>query len=138
MDSLRPCVLFSVLLSFFVVISPTNSQTSSGASILGFTGSHAVKENETEQKFKAIPSPEEERRQHRIFTAEPHLAGSKRNNDLAAYIADEWRKQGMEDVVIRRYDVYSTAPKSSFMEMVAPVHYRATLREEPYDADPDT
>ena len=63
-----------------------------------------------EQKFKALPSPDEERRQHRIFTAAPHLAGSKRNNELARYIAEQWRKQGLEDVVLRRYDVYSTAP----------------------------
>ncbi|HVO61360.1 MAG TPA: serine hydrolase [Terriglobales bacterium] len=106
--------------------------------ISGFTASSAARENEIEQKFKAIPDPQEERRQHRIFTAEPHLAGSKRNNDLANYVADEWRKQGLEDVVLRRYDVYATEPKSTFLEMVAPTRYRASLREEPYEVDPDT
>jgi len=122
----------------FLSLLLTLPVSSQNTPILGFTAAHAASESAAEQKLEAIPSPDEERRQHRVFTAEPHLAGSKRNNDLATYIADEWRKQGMEDVVIRRYDVYSTAPKSSFMEMVAPVHYRATLREEPDDADPDT
>jgi len=107
-------------------------------SILGFTATSAARETEIEKKFKAIPSPDEERRQHRIFTSEPHVAGSKRNNDLADYIADEWRKQGLEDVIIRRYDVYGTNPKSASLEMVAPVHYQATLREAPLDADPDS
>jgi N-acetylated-alpha-linked acidic dipeptidase len=107
-------------------------------SIQGFTPAGATRQMEVEQKFKAIPSAEEERRQHRYFTSEPHVAGSKRNNDLAQYIAEEWRKQGLEDVVVRQYDVYSTTPKSTFLEMVAPAHYRASLREEPYDADPDT
>src|SRR5882672_8969556 len=106
--------------------------------ILGFTPISAARQQEIETKFKAIPSPDEERRQHRIFTAEPHVAGSERNNELARYIADEWRKQGLEDVVIRRYDVYTTFPKSASLEMVAPVHYQASLREQPYDADPDT
>jgi N-acetylated-alpha-linked acidic dipeptidase len=107
-------------------------------SILGFTPASASRENDIEKKFKAIPSPDEERRQHRIFTAEPHVAGSKRNNELADYIAAEWRKQGLEDVIIRRYDVYGTNPKSASLEMIAPVHYQATLREAPLDADPDS
>ena len=57
-------------------------------SILGFTPPAAAHESEIENKFKAIPSPDEERRQHHIFTAEPHVAGSPRNNELARYIAD--------------------------------------------------
>ena len=108
------------------------------SAISGFTAASAAGETKVEQQFKAIPNPEEERRQHRIFTSEPHVAGSKRNNELANYIADEWKKQGLEDVVVRQYDVYSSEPKSTFLEMVAPVRYRASLREESYDVDPDT
>ncbi|MGE5207373.1 MAG: M28 family metallopeptidase, partial [Chlamydiota bacterium] len=107
-------------------------------SLLGFNPGAAKEETTLEQHFRAIPSPAEERRQHRIFTAEPHIAGSPRNNQLARYIAAEWKKQGLEDVRIRRYDVYSTAPRSTFLEMVSPVRYVATLREQPYPADPDT
>jgi len=106
--------------------------------ILGFTPSSAARETATETKFKAIPSPDEERRQHRIFTAEPHVAGSKRNNELAEYIRDEWKKQGLEDVIIREYDVYGTNPKSASLEMIAPVSYHATLREAPLEGDPDS
>ena len=91
-----------------------------------------------ESKFKSIPTPDEERRQHRIFTSEPHVAGSKRNNELADYIAAEWRKQGLEDVIIRRYDVYGTNPKSASLEMIAPVHYQAVLREAPLPGDDDS
>jgi N-acetylated-alpha-linked acidic dipeptidase len=115
--------------------SPLFSQTQT--SILGFTPSAAAHEAEIENKFKAIPSPDEERRQHHIFTAEPHVAGSARNNELARYIADEWRNEGLEDVIIRRYDVYGSNPKFTSLEMVAPVHYRAGLRELPVPGDPD-
>jgi len=108
------------------------------AQILGFTPTSSAREAEVESKFKSIPNPDEERRQHRIFTQEPHVAGSKRNNELAEYIRDEWKKQGLEDVVIRRYDVYGTNPKSISLEMIAPTHYQATLREAPLDADPDS
>src|SRR5215469_10880154 len=116
---------------FFRVVFGAPAQTS----ILGFTPLSSARQTEIESKFKSIPSPDEERRQHRIFTAEPHVAGSKRNNELADYIAAEWRKQGLEEVVIRRYDVYSTNPKSASLEMIAPVRYRATLREAALHTD---
>ena len=106
--------------------------------ILGFTPARSTFETALEAHFKSIPTPDEERRQHRIFTAEPHVAGSKRNNELADYIAAEWRKQGLEDIVIRRYDVYGTNPKSASLEMIAPTHYPAVLREAALEADPDS
>jgi len=106
--------------------------------ILGFTPPSAARETEVENKFKSIPSADEERRQHRIFTQEPHTAGSKRNNELAEYIRDEWIKQGLEEVVIRRYEVYGTNPKFASLEMVEPTHYTATLRETPLPGDDDS
>src|SRR5215831_8001214 len=106
--------------------------------ILGFTPASSAHQAEIEKTFKSIPNPDEARRQHRIFTQEPHVAGSKRNNELAEYIRDEWKKQGLEDVVIRRYDVYSSNPKSASLEMVAPARYTATLRETPLPGDDDS
>jgi N-acetylated-alpha-linked acidic dipeptidase len=122
------CALIAVLL-----VCPSDAQ-----SILGFTPASAAREAAVEARFKSIPTPGEERLQHRIFTAEPHLAGSPRNNELARYIAREWKKQGLEDVVIRRYDVYGTNPKSASLEMIAPTHYTALLRETPIPGDDDS
>ena len=126
----------AAFLSLFTLSSLFLAQAQS--SILGFTPASATHEAEIENKFKAIPSPDEEQRQHHIFTAEPHVAGSARNNELARYIADEWRNEGLEDVVIRRYDVYGSNPKFTSLEMVAPVHYQALLRELPIPGDPDS
>ncbi|MGD1024438.1 MAG: M28 family metallopeptidase [Candidatus Sulfotelmatobacter sp.] len=132
---LKLCSASAILFLPLAPRSPFFAQAQT--SILGFTPSSAAHEAEIETKFKAIPSPDEERRQHHIFTAEPHVAGSARNNELARYIADEWRQEGLEDVVIRRYDVYGSNPKFTSLEMVAPVHYRAVLREMPVPGDPD-
>ena len=126
--TLLRCAVLTVLLTSY-----SKAQT-----ISGFTPTTSTREIEVETKFKSIPSPGEERRQHRIFTQEPHLAGSKRNNELAEYIRDEWKKQGLEDVVIHRYDVYGTNPKSTSLEMIAPTHYQALLRETALAADPDS
>ena len=123
------CIALLITLSFCAAAQ---------AQILGFTPVSATHEAEIETKFKSIPSPDEERRQHRVFTQEPHTAGSKRNNELANYIADEWKKQGLEDIVIHRYDVYGTNPKSAKLEMIAPTRYEALLRESPLPGDDDT
>ena len=58
-------------------------QANAQTSILGFTPASSAREAQIETRLKSIPSPDEERRQHRIFTQEPHIAGSKRNNELA-------------------------------------------------------
>src|SRR5579864_4831477 len=128
MSSFRHAATFRIVAPVLLIVSG-GSLSHSQTSILGFTPVSAARETEVESKFKVIPSPDEEQRQHRIFTSEPHLAGSKRNNELADYIAEEWRKQGLEDIVIRRYDVYGTNPESASLEMIAPVHYQAVLRE---------
>jgi N-acetylated-alpha-linked acidic dipeptidase len=108
------------------------------AAILGFQAQHAAAERQLEGSFQAIPSPQKAREWHRTFTAEPHPAASERNNYLAEFIADEWRKQGWEEVTLRRYDVLHSRPRSVSLEMIAPLAYTAGLREDPYDADPDT
>ena len=112
--------------------------TNESKSILGFTAAGAALERQIEEQFLKIPSAERAREWHRYLTAEPHPAASARNNELADYIAEQWRQQGWEDVVLRKYEVLHSAPREISLEMVAPVRYKATLREAPYDADPDT
>jgi N-acetylated-alpha-linked acidic dipeptidase len=104
----------------------------------GFCRQHSAAEREVEEKFKEIPSPASEREFHRYFTAEPHPAGSARNNDLARYISDKWKEQGWESVTIHRYDVLVSDPREIVVEMVSPVLYRARMREDSYGEDPDT
>jgi N-acetylated-alpha-linked acidic dipeptidase len=106
--------------------------------LAGFARATATVQRGIEATLSALLSPERVRGWHRHFTAEPHPAGSERNNELARYVAEEWKRQGLEDVTIHRYDVLNTAPRQVSLEMVAPVPYRASLREDPYEADPDT
>ncbi len=113
------------------VVAPTSP-------ILGFSPAHATAEHQLETAFQSIPSPEKTRDWHHTFTAEPHPAASERNNQLADFIAAEWRKQGWEDVALRRYDVLHSRPRSVSLEMIAPIAFTASLREDAYDADPDT
>ena len=60
----------------------------------GFSREGGSRQSQIEEKFKGIPSAEEARKHHRFFTAEPHPAGSERNNLLARHIAQLWEAQG--------------------------------------------
>jgi N-acetylated-alpha-linked acidic dipeptidase len=133
-------IVCSAALSAVVVLHGDGKQAAPGAPalILGFTPPHSVTEKKLEDAFQRLPSPERAREWHRVFTQEPHPAASPRNNQLADFIAEEWRKQGWEDVALRRYDVLHSKPRSVSLEVVAPVHYTASLREDAYDVDPDT
>ncbi len=133
------CAFFCSFLVLAFALSAKQKQPEPPASsILGFSPPHAAAEHQLESTFQSIPSPEKAREWHRTFTAEPHPAASDRNNQLADFVADEWRKQGWEDVTLRRYDVLHSRPRSVSLEMTAPVHFTASLREDAYDADPDT
>ncbi len=112
--------------------------TTSAQRFTGYTAASTAKERVVEKTLASLPSPEQVQAYHRYLTAEPHPAGSARNHELAEYVAREWKRQGWEDVAIRRYDVYTSMPREVTVEMVAPVRYKAGLREAPYDVDPDT
>jgi N-acetylated-alpha-linked acidic dipeptidase len=113
-------------------------QTASPSHISGFTPAAAATETKLESQFKSAISTDRIRDYHRYFTSTPHPAGTKADYDVALHIAQEWKKQGLEDVVIRQYDVLGTRPVSTMLEMVAPKKYSAVLREQPYEIDPDT
>lgn len=104
----------------------------------GFLPASAAHEQSIERQFRALASPQQIRKFHRYLTAEPHPAGSTRNNALAQWVAAQWKAQGLEDVTIHRYDVLNSTPRSALVELVSPVHFRASLREDAYRQDPDT
>jgi N-acetylated-alpha-linked acidic dipeptidase len=106
--------------------------------ITGYSPARAATQAKLESDFAAIPSAAEAQWLHHFLTSEPHPAGSARNNELAQWIAEQWRAQGWEDVVVHRYDVLQSSPRSVSFEMVAPKRYVASLREDPYPVDPDT
>ena len=135
--NLYACFCYFLVFTFSLFAQQKQSEPLA-TPILGFSPPHAAAEHQLESMFQSIPSLEQAREWHRTFTAEPHPAASDRNNQLADFVADEWRKQGWEDVTLRRYDVLHSRPRSISLEMTGPVHFTASLHEDAYDADPDT
>jgi len=108
------------------------------AKISGFSPRAAAQEIITEKSFRESISTPEIIQFHRYLTAEPHPAGSARNNELAQWVAEQWRQQGLENVTVHQYDVLGSSPRKISLEMVKPAAYRALLLEAPDNADPDT
>ncbi len=131
--NLLSCSIVCILL----VVSLLVGQTKAGL-MTGYPEPAAARQRELEGIYARIPSPERARRYHRHLTAEPHPAGSERNNELARWIAGIWKEQGWDEVQIHRYDVLVSDPREVAVEMMSPVRYRAVLREDAYDVDPDT
>lgn len=108
------------------------------APLRGFAAVGSAVERDVEARFRALPSSDSVRTFHRELTKSPHPATSPRTKEIAEYIAATWKAQGLDDVVIRRYDVLSSNPRKVAVEMVAPTRYVPTLREDPIAEDPDS
>jgi N-acetylated-alpha-linked acidic dipeptidase len=139
----RPdCGRYRGLLAALILVLPLRFPAFAGFgdtnSMAGFSARGAAEEVSVEQRFRSLTSAEQISKFHRYLTSEPHPAGSVRNNDLAQWVAEQWRQQGLEDVTIHQYDVLNSSPREISLEMVHPGHYRASLREDPYDVDADT
>ena len=126
------------LIALFGIAALSAQGPQTNALMPGFSARAAADENVIEARYRALTSTDEIMKFHRYLTAEPHPAGSKRNNELAQWMADQWRAQGLEDVTVHEYDVLNSSPREISLEMIHPKHYRASLREEAYDVDSDT
>lgn len=83
----------------------------------GLSRANATRIKPLQEQLLQTIRPENCRREHRIFTEKPHMAGSARNYELAQYVAKQWREYGLEDVELIEHPVY----------LPWPIRYEATL-----------
>jgi len=74
----------------------------------------------------------------KYFASEPHVASSPRNQELAAFVAKEWKSYGLEDVHVYEYSVLLSFPERILVEIVSPEKMRLNMKEASYSQDPDT
>ena len=80
--------------------------------IRGFSPRSVVAERAAERRLRDELSVDSIQTWHRYFTAKPHPATSPRTREIANYIAEQWKAQGLDGVVIHRYDVLSSNPRT--------------------------
>lgn len=119
--------LFMILLSQAFLSSPQGRPNSEKARFLSY-----------KNFIDKTISPESINRYLKYLTAEPHVASSARNNELANFILNEWKTCGLDDVRLAQYDVLLSFPKEIIVEILSPKKYQLTLKEAGYKEDPDT
>lgn len=103
----------------------------------GFSVAETNKLKPLEARLVQTIRPENCRSQHRIFTKEPHMAGSVRNYELAQYVAKQWKEYGLEDVQLIEHPVYLPWPiryEATFVDSKE----RLSLKEDPIPQDKDS
>jgi N-acetylated-alpha-linked acidic dipeptidase len=88
-----------------------------------------------EEKFRAIPSPQNLRDYMQRLSARPHHVGSPYDKDNAEWIAAKLKGWGL-DAKIENFDVLFPTPKDRLVEMLEPVKFTAKLEEPPVTGDP--
>ena len=113
----------------------TVGQQSESSAMAGFFGNSAQQEQDWEQKYKAIPSPQNMIADMKLLAAHPHAVGQPYDKQNSEWILAQYKKYGW-DAHIETFDVLFPTPKLRMLEMVAPTHFTATLREPPVPGDP--
>ncbi len=101
----------------------------------GFTRASSATERELEAKFRAIPSPDNQREYMRRLSARPHHVGSAYDKENAEWILSKFKEWGW-DAKIETFSVLYPTPKERVLEMVEPTHFTAKLQEPPLAVDP--
>lgn len=132
--------LYALVFCLAVATSTPLAQTStkSPKAPAGLSRQRAAALRPLETKLQETIRPERCRSEHRIFTKEPHMAGTQRNYELAQYMAQQWRAYGLEDVSLIEHPVYLPWPVRYEAALVEPVKENLSLREEPLPQDKDS
>src|SRR6202166_4921264 len=81
-----------------------------------------------EQKFRAIPDPQNLRAYMQHLSARPHHVGSPYDKANAEWLLGRFQEWGL-DAHIESFDVLFPTPKERHLELVAPTHFTAKLQE---------
>jgi len=107
----------------------------SDAAFRGYNAEGTRTERGWEEKFRALPSPDNMRAYMQHLSAYPHHIGSPYDKELAGWILGQYRSWGL-DAHIETFRVLFPTPKRRVLELVSPARYTAKLAEPPVAADP--
>ncbi len=94
-------------------------------------------QREAESRLRAEVRPKNCETWLKELTRLPHVAGTRRNQELSRWLANTLRQFGCQ-VEVHTYEVLLPFPLQVRVEMTAPTAYSATLREESLELDLDT
>ena len=112
-----------------------NAAEEHSVTLMGYSAQGSQTERQWEGKFKAIPEPDNLRAYMKHLSAYPHHVGSPYDKANAEWILSKFKEFGL-DAHIETYYVLFPTPQERKVELVAPSHFEATLREPTVPGDP--
>ena len=104
--------------------------------LFGYTAESSRAERQWEEKFRAIPSPENLRAYMQRLSARPHNVGTLYDKDNAEWIGQKFKEFGL-DTHIEQFDVLYPTPKERVVELVeGGPKFVAKLQEPAVAQDP--
>jgi N-acetylated-alpha-linked acidic dipeptidase len=120
-----------------LLIAPSTVRTQPRAPIRGFTPATSEIQRQVEEKFRAVPRPENNREYMRAISAEPHHAGSPGSRKVAEYVLAQFKSWGL-NASIETFEALMPYPTERVVELIAPERYTLKLAEPPVAQDPDS
>lgn len=105
--------------------------------ILGFDGESGARQREAEALFDASIDAQEMDGWLRQMSSRPHHVGSPKSRENAEYIAELLESWGY-DVEIAEYRILLPVPRVREVELLSPVQFSASMREDSLEEDPST
>jgi len=127
--------MFRSAIVVFTSFSLLSAQTPTQPVFRGFSADSSRTEHSWEEKFRAIPSPENMRAYMNRLAARPHNVGSPYDKENAEWILGKLKEWGL-DAHIEEFDVLFPTPKERVVELLEPSRFRAKLAEPPVPEDP--
>ena len=118
-----------------LLVVPSTARTQPSAPIRGFTATSSELQRQVEEKFRAVPKPENNREYMRVITESAHHAGSPGSRKVAEYILAQFKSWGL-NASIETFEALMPYPTERVVELVAPEKYVLTLQEPVVAADP--
>src|SRR5258705_1731174 len=104
--------------------------------LFGYSAESSRAERQWEEKFRAVPNPENLRSYMQHLSARPHNVGSAYDKDNAEWILAKFKEFGL-DAHIEQFDVLYPTPKERVVELVeGGPKFVAKLQEPPVPQDP--
>jgi N-acetylated-alpha-linked acidic dipeptidase len=131
----RSILALLVIGSFLHPAIADSPEPNKDARLDGFSSEHARAEREWESKFRALPDARKQRDYMQLLSARPHHVGSAYDEQNAEWILSKFKEWGL-DAHIESFKVLFPTPKQRLVELLAPSHYLAKLREPAMSEDP--
>lgn len=132
---LRVTLFAGIFLAGSVLVPVKSLVTADEATLYGYSAESSKAERQWEEKFRAIPNPDNLRAYMQHLSARPHNVGSPYDKENAEWIAAKFKEFGL-DTHIETFRVLYPTPKERLVELVdGGPHFKAKLQEPPVAED---